>query len=197
MSNPRSLPWIPEVQWSLFPAPFVLQLGVSMKSKWRGGGSSPISHPLLSIPKQLIWLWSLQCSHRGFARSHCSDVAVELEQLVAFLCPYKYLHCCSCKSKFAWTPLCVVNFGLSTSHYLCCCVFIKTSITRLYPAQWEAILFLIAFLKQTKTGKKTSLKYPIRNHSWFKISHIRKWRCSSTTRKDSHFRKSKCVRRSF
>lgn len=120
------------------------------------GGSSPISHPLLSNPKHPFCLWSLQRSHRGFARSRCSDMAMELQQLAAFLCPYKYLHCRSCKSKFASTLLCVVNFGLSTSHHLCCCVFIKTSITLLCPAQWEAILFLIAFLKQTKTGKKMS-----------------------------------------
>ena len=52
-----------------------------------------------------------------------------------FFWPYKYLHCCSCKSEFACTLSCVVNFGLPTSHHLCCCVFIKTSITRLCLAQ--------------------------------------------------------------
>lgn len=112
-----------------------------------------------------------------------------------FSWPYKYLHCCGCKNKFAWAPLCVVNFGLPTSHHLCCCVFIKTSITRLCPAQWEAILFLIAFLKQTKKGekKKNSLKCPVRNHSWFKISHVRKLRCSDTHKKRQlHWKKPVC-----
>lgn len=57
---------------------FVLRRGQDR----REGGSSPISHPSLCIPTQHVRLWALQCS--GFAWSHCSDAAVELQKLVAF-----------------------------------------------------------------------------------------------------------------
>lgn len=117
-------------------------------------GKQPHLPPLTqySQPNALALVFSvLRVRSVTLLRCGCGALAIG----TTFFWPYKYLHRCSCKSEFAWTLSYVVNFGLPTSHHLCCCVFIKTSITRLCLAQWEAIFFLTAFLKQTKKGRKT------------------------------------------